>query len=323
MCKNPKTSTTTTVSEDETHNKKQLQQQQPLPKLSQFLDWNEPWILVPNGSFRGYFDNVPPTFRVGPWNQVCCLYLVVIVAWVIRECLQGYYYHHDSQSLLSANVVMIQNHWGPTTSWQWWMNAIGFTWTCYIAYRVIVSMGGFGAWICYTLQSWTLIMARYGLSVLVPFLPSLAPFNEYLRFAMLLQTTIVFVMWNFAILPAIYMTMKHGTAKQNFLKFCFTFTLVQLHICNLPLAIMNGIWGSPTRELNQVDFGVALLLALQYMIFYLLVLDRMGMHLYFIFSPRSLLALVSWTAFVGCHYVGFTLWKTILLRYGTQQQMSS
>ena len=33
----------------------------PPPKLSlsQFFDLNQPWVLVPNGSFMGFFDNVP------------------------------------------------------------------------------------------------------------------------------------------------------------------------------------------------------------------------------------------------------------------------
>jgi hypothetical protein len=310
MCKNTTSNKTNAAGEEQTPWGESISLPPPQPKLklSQFFDTNGTWILVPNGSFRGHFDSVPETFRVGPWNIVCCVYLFVIVSWVVWECVHCY--SHPPKVPASDYAFFDVN------SWQWWCNAAGFLWTFYIAYSVASSSLGFGVWICYTLQSWTLIMARYGLSMVTPFLPALASWNEHLRFAMVLQTTIVFVLWNFALLPAIYMTMKDGKTKQCFLKFCFSFLLTQLHIGNLPLAVMNGVWGSPARELNNVDFCVALALALQYMVFYLFVLDRIGIHLYFIFSPRSPLALISWTAFVGIHYAGFALWKRYIQDYG-------
>lgn len=280
----------------------------PSPKLtlSDFFDLSKPWVLVPNGSFRGYFDNVPECFRLGPWNIGCCVYLFALVYWILWECLQCYNNPPPPTSDHKPFEVY---------SWQWYYNLAGLSWACYIGYRVASSMG-FGIMCTYTLQSWTLITLRHGLSTLAPFFPALALYAEYLRFPMLLQTSIVFLVWNFALMPAVAMTMKDEQARWGFLKFCFGFDLANLHIVNLPLAVLSGLYGSPARELDNVDFCVSLALTLQYILFYLFFMDRIGMHLYFIFSPRSPLALLSWSAFIGCICSGFGFWKGKILDYG-------
>lgn len=281
---------------------------QPKITLSRFFDVNEPWVLVPNGSFMGYFNNVPRQFRVGPWLNICCVYIVVLMSFMLRECAKCYLNPPQTSPSYFA-------YFG-TDTWQWKYNAAAFMFTLYVCYRTAVTPTGFGSWSTYTVQSWTIITIRHGLSAVAPFVPQAAVYNEYLRFPMLLQTTIVFGLWNFALFPAIAMTMKTPKHRQGFIKFCLGFELFSMHVINLPLAVINGVYASPMRELNQLDFCVALLSTLQYILFYLLILDRLGIHLYFIFSPRSHLALASWTTFIGLIYAGFALWKNGILDYG-------
>ncbi|CAB9508426.1 expressed unknown protein [Seminavis robusta] len=277
-------------------------------ELSDFFDVSKPWLLVQDGNYKGYFNNVPAVFRVGPWNIACCLYLFAIISWVVFECVCCY--------TNPPNVPPTDYHSSfGTDTWQWWYNVAGFAWTFYVAAKVKKDWG-WSAWFLYTMQSWTLIIVRHGLSVLAPFVPAAAPLNELLRFPMLLQTTITFVLWNFLLMPAITFTMKDPKKRSGFLKFCFGFLLSQLHIANLPLAVMNGVWGSPARELNQMDFCMALGLALQYIALYLFVLDRIGVHFYFVFSPRTPLAIIGWTTFLGCLFAGFAMFKNALVDYG-------
>ncbi|CAB9508427.1 expressed unknown protein [Seminavis robusta] len=278
-------------------------------KVSDLFDLSKPWILVEDGSYGGFFNNVPTVFRVGPWNIACCLYLFAIISWILFEIVQCY-----------ANPPKVpptdyHSSYGANT-WQWWYNVAGFAWTCYIASVVVKSPMGWTAWFSYTLQSWTLIIVRHGLSALAPLVPALAPLNELLRFPMLLQATVTFVVWNFILFPSIAMTMKNPKNKRDFLKFCFGFLCSQVHIANLPLAAMNGVWGSPARELNQMDFCMALGFTLQYVVLYLFVLDRFGVHFYFVFSPRTPLAIIGWSAILGCIFAGFSVWKPALVNYG-------
>ena len=44
---------------------------------------------------------------------------------------------------------------------------------------------------------------------------------------------------------------------RGFLQFCFGFGLCNLHIFNLPLAAMNGVFTSPARQLDQIDLVVS------------------------------------------------------------------
>lgn len=276
-------------------------------QLSQFLDPNGEWVLAKNGSYKNFFDDLPETMRVGPWNIGCCMYISALVYWILWNCVECYINPPTASEYTYHDV----------NTWQWRYNAVVCAWTFYVSYHVSRSPLGWYSWMSYTQQSWTLIMARHLLSTLVPFFPSLAPWNEYIRFPMLLQTTVVFVVWNFALMPAVWTQIKTAKDRKAFTKFCFGFLLINLHFLNLPFAAISGVYGSPARELNKVDLCVALGLALQYVCFYLFFLDRVGCHPYFIFSPRSPLALFTWSSFLGCVYAGFALWQRAILEFGT------
>jgi hypothetical protein len=310
MCR-PTTNAEST-NQDATPSKKEKVEQPPPPvsyniQFSDFLDPTKPWIMVPNGSFRGNFDWVPLNFRMGPWNIACCAYLTGLCYWIALNALDAFFSRPVPAQEIPVNA---------TNSWQHWYNVMGFLWTTHVAYKVVQSDMSWRAWTSYTLQSWTLIILRHGLSALAPYVPSVAPWNEYLRFPMLIQATVTFVTWNFALMPVILTRMKTSEARTGFLNMCFGFLLTQLHVLNLVLAGINGVWGTAAREFTRQDFAVALLFALQYVLFYLMILDRLGIHYYLIFSPRSPLALVSWSIFVACIYVGFSFWKGVTLQYG-------
>ena len=46
-------------------------------RFSRLVDPAEPWVLVENGSFLGYFDWLPEKYRVGPWSIAAICYLTV------------------------------------------------------------------------------------------------------------------------------------------------------------------------------------------------------------------------------------------------------
>lgn len=279
----------------------------PKIRVSRLFDPNENWVLVENGSYANFFDSLPKAFRVGPWNIACCMWLAAIVYWVLLNFVECYmnppqhtdYKYHDIDT------------------WQWKYSAVVCVWTYYIAYHVTKTDLGWYSWMSYTMQSWTWIMARYTLSTLVPFFPALAPWNEYLRFPMLLQAMVVFGVWNCAVMPAVFAQLKTKESRKSFYDFCFQFLLINLHFLNLVFAAIGGIWGSPARELDKIDLCVAFGLTLQYILFYFFFLDRLGMHFYFIFSPRSPLALFTHTTVLGSIYVSFALWKGLILEYGS------
>ena len=102
--------------------------------------------------------------------------------------------------------------------------------------------------------------------------------------------TVTFMIWNFVLVPVI--TLAHGTPQQrrDFLRFNCSFNLVNVHVLNLPFALAATALGGAAagvRALHPLDLWAAFLFILVYGLGYLLVLDRLGVHLYPIFSPRT------------------------------------
>lgn len=280
---------------------------QKLPTIKDLFDLNKPWVLVPNGSCMGHFDYVPEKFRVGPWSMLSTLYLWGLVYLTIIGGIQ--YYNEPVQQEKF-------NYYGVFTP-EWFYNVLGFGWTFYIS--KLVYCGVFmdkGAFASYTLQSWTILMIRHGLCAITPFIPSVALLSEALRFTSLVQATVTFTVWNFALMPCIAFATIEPKQRKEFVKFCFHWVLVNLHVLNIVFAAVNSIWGSPARELLYTDLYVALASFVIYALWYLLVLDRIGVHFYFIFSPRSALSVVTWTIALSIYVGAFFFWKKILLEYG-------
>ena len=275
-------------------------------RFSDFVNPSKPWILIPNGSFGGHFDWVPAKLRTGPWHIASCLYLAFLCYWIYLNCLDAFVTRPPAPQAFEIHA---------TNTWQHWYNVAAFGWTFYIAYRVATSEFGWGAFTSYTLQSWCLIIARHGLAALAPYYAPATTLCEYLRFPMLLQASITFIIWNFVLFPVVLAACRTPKARKGFVRFCFGFLMTNLHILNLVFAAVGGIWGTPARALTKVDFAVGLLFTLQYILFYLFILDRLGLHYYMVFSPRSSLTLVTWTLLLGCLYGGYSLWSNILPRY--------
>eukprot|EP00804_Cyclotella_cryptica_P030671 CCRYP_009109-RA/>CCRYP_009109-RA protein AED:0.06 eAED:0.06 QI:543/1/1/1/0.5/0.33/3/284/194 len=170
---------------------------------------------------------------------------------------------------------------------------------------------GPGVIVTYTIQSWIMLTTRHGLSALAPFLPRqhiLLWFNEMLRFPALATASITFFYWNLLIAPVIYYNLGTKEKKRLFLKFNFNFRMVQVHFFNIIFAVLNTIVTS-SRKFEFLDLWCALAGAIGYALLYLLVLDRFGVHLYPIFSPRTFWSVLSWSALVGTYFLAYHVWN--------------
>jgi hypothetical protein len=63
--------------------------------------------------------------------------------------------------------------------------------------------------------------------------------------------------------------------------------MVNVHVFNLPLAAVNTLIGDGARPFTSSDLYAALLVVGLYSALYLFVLDRLGLHFYPMFCPRS------------------------------------
>jgi hypothetical protein len=216
------------------------------------------------------------------------------------------------------NVHSDSRYLGPY-SIQWIYNTLTCLWMLIVMYSIMrQSPAGFRAWGTYTVQSWTLLTIRHGLCSVAPFSKVFSILAEATRFPVACSSTVTFLVWNVVLAPFIYLFgMKDPEKRRGFLKFMFSFRLVQIHVFNMLFCYLNIAWASPPRELHAVDFYLALVSVIVYMTFYLMVLDRIGVHLYPIFHPRShIMSVISWSAILGLYVMVFRGWRMHLLKTG-------
>eukprot|EP00977_Amphora_coffeiformis_P017368 scaffold5610_cov157-Amphora_coffeaeformis.AAC.2 len=277
-------------------------------RLSKLIDPNEPWVLMEEGSFLGYFDWVPRELRVGPWSVAAICYLFAIP---YAAALAFMHFGQNPWASIHHSQVILQ--YPAVGSPEWTYNLVIVLWIVYVNYLVIIGPLSYRAWATYTVQSWTLLWMRHGLCVLAPWAPWAARWAEYTRFPMICSATVTFVVWNVILMPVIYQVgMKTPEKKKGFLKFCFSFRLLQLHGFNIVYCIINVLWASPARQLETLDLLAALASVLVYMMWYLCCMDRLGIHFYPIFSPRiGWLVVISWTSAFLLYMGIFFGWQRI------------
>lgn len=279
--------------------------------LYSLVDPDQEWVIVPEGSFLGYFDWVPRSLRVGPWSSAAICYLFAIpyvtalaIAYLSPSQAEETWWSIDWDALEYPAVGSLP----------WLYSFATFFWMIYIKYLVWIGPMSYRAWATYTVQSWTLLWVRHGLCLVAPLSPWALRWAEYLRFPVACSATITFVVWNAVLAPVIYSVgMKTAEKKRNFVKFCFSFRLVQLHVCNMGFCWLNGMWASPIRALRAMDLVAAVLSVLVYMAWYLCCMDRLGIHFYPVFSPRvGWLVVLTWTSLWLTYVATFLWWKEIL-----------
>jgi hypothetical protein len=281
-------------------------------KLSDFLSL-EPWVLVDNGSILGFFDWVPIHLRIGPWSHLApgMLFLMVYAA----VCGNVAALNRGLSGVIDDNSK--QHYPDIGTPW-WWYNILCFVWISAVSLTVIVGPAGYRPWATYSMWTWSILQLRHFLSALAPWLSSdsfLFKVLELTRYPMLIMCSTTFVVWNLILMPFIYFFfMKDEEKRRNFLLYFTRFRLVQIHFFNIVFAYLNAFRASPLRPLALADFMAAWTIAVLYMLWYLLVLDRVGVHIYPIFSPRSPWLMVTWPFLVAVYVLGFHGWNAMVLR---------
>jgi hypothetical protein len=296
--------------------KEQTTPEKPKLTLGMFFDPSQPWVLVKGGSFLNLFDFVPHHYRHGPWSMPALLglptlmYLLAVGAiWVDQEKpAEGWW--TDDMLTLSYEAY----------TWEWYYTVSAFGWMTYICWNVYAKSPLHGsAWISFTLWSWTLMTLRHGLCVLAPFVVSSGESSmvillaEMLRFPCLLSASMTFFIWNFVLFPVILVFfIRDATKRWQFFGYMTNFRLTQLHFFNIWFAVSNGALISPMRTLHLGDLVVAVTMIVVYMCWYYFVLDRLGIHLYPIFTPRSSFVVLAWGLILVVCVGGYHFWKNVL-----------
>lgn len=282
--------------------------------LWDFVDPSKPWVFGDGkAAFEGFFNFIPRHYRYGPWHIGPILVLGLLVyklmlgaAWLMMNS-------PDQPGGWWSLFKIDDDQYQPFTT-SWYLTTAIFLWMSFICWNVIyVSPMGKVAWISFTLWSWTTVTVRSGLLVLAPWFTALRVAAELLRFPGLLSATVTTFIWNVVLFPAILLFyLKDTEQKKKFFGYFTNFRLTQLHVFNALFAYINGAYVEPVRPLHLGDLAAAASMMTLYMLFYFCVLDRLGIHLYPIFSPRTPISIPALFLVVLACIGGFNFWKAIL-----------
>lgn len=261
------------------------------PTLFQSRKWH---IYNNNGSYKGWFDWIPQWMRVGYWSPATTLFLVLFYSSLFWYKPQPLVFPVETSPILSENLNA--NLWRNA-------DAIVFIWGIFVfLYGSRNFEGMCGICLSYTGWSWNILTARAGLEFVAPFLGdgkfgrTVAVMGSALRFPAFLAAVITFFLWNFVLMPLIYFaSMKSNETEKRagFLRFCFSFFMINVHILNLPLAMVNIVYGAYPRLFTTSDLWIAYFILMMYMLLYVFVMDRLGLHLYPFICLRSAWCIVS------------------------------
>jgi hypothetical protein len=175
---------------------------------------------------------------------------------------------------------------------------------------------------------------RHGINAIVPslikkqavdvdnnplLLKQLLKINHILRFPAIASASITFVVWNAVLFPLIY---NYGfdtkEKKTNFLKFNCAFRMVQYII----YAVMNTIVSVSENDnrnrpvlFQSDDLWRGATSIFMYGIFYLVILDRIGVHIYPIFSPRTNYVIMTWCTVFLLIFAVYHFWNWVMINY--------
>ena len=275
------------------------------------------WLLYDNqGSFNGWFDWLPLWMRVGPWSKLFILSVVgfyTTLLWYRPRPLD-----FEPSAIVRYETDKASPYWMGMPKATVLDSAI-FVWGVFVIAHAKMTMQSVAAFfISFTGWSWMLITSRAGLEVAAwityersEYLSTkLALLGSSLRLVTITNATVVCTIWNLVLFPIMYfISLPPGEKRANFLKFNFGFFMWNIHILNLPLASLNILNGERARIFTYSDLWVSYLVVMLYSIVYFFVMDRLGMHFYPIFCPRSRLSLLSIAFVIWLYYFLFTKWN--------------
>ncbi|KAL3942543.1 MAG: hypothetical protein SGBAC_003289 [Bacillariaceae sp.] len=230
-----------------------------------------------------------------------------ILSFMTGDFLQ---YFRDTSSSSSSSS---HHHEYVAFTQDWFGALLCFGWTIFVCWQILTySAVGKGAWVTFTVWSWTCIVLRSGLAVLAPFVPSARLPMDILRFPTLLSASLTFFLWNFVLFPIILVFIKDPEKRKKFIGYMTNFRLTNLHVCNIFIAAYVTVYVGPRRRLHVGDVIAAATMVVAYVLFYYMILDRIGVHLYPIFSPRSPFVVFFFALFFAMCYAGFQGWQRLL-----------
>lgn len=251
-----------------------------------------------------FLDQVPEKYKTGPWSPLIHIYLCTIVGILLVTLPTAI------DSLDSHHNLIKSASDGPSDFLQNFRLCVGCYALCVSS--VLVYFAGFWPFMSYTLTSWNLmtfrLLSAWGGGRGNESMQFIA---ETLRFPALVGCTITVCVWWGLLVPLISWLLRGSTEKTvGFWYWNFSPMLINIHLLNLPIIGIDFVLsGSP---LGFFDLWMGFFVGIMYILFYLNVLDRLGLHFYIILTPRTGWTVLTYSGILGLYYAVYCGWNASL-----------
>ena len=254
-------------------------------------------LRAPDGLLH-FLDAVPEKYKSGPWHPFAVLILLGVALFLLLSAESAE--HSYANDVLTR--LQLQPEASPTLQG---LRAGGVVYMVAVVWAVLRVAG---AWplASYTVTSWNLLAARLLFAALSSATghPLVAVAAQALRFPALVGACITVSVWWLVLVPLIYFLLRKEPKRQRgFLLFNFSPMLLSLHLANLPIALAD--FAQAHTPLCFFDLWAGLAVCFCYILFYLNVLDRAGLHFYIVFTPRTPWVLLTYPAVLGLYVAVF------------------
>ena len=249
-----------------------------------------------------FLKNVPISYREGPWHPAATSVLVLLACFLLNS-------FNDAYNDYTYYVKPV----GPEPQWLDMYRLVGGIY-CALVTCVLVYSTGIWPLCSYTMTSWNLLTIRlltscsYFSNYTLFDAPIVTIISRIVKFPSLVGCSITVSVWWIVLVPLVYHLIGNDRAKRNgFSKFNSSFVLVNIHALNLPIILIEFLFTK--MILTFFDLWIGFFFAFIYVVFYLTVLDRNGIHLYIVFTPRTMGALITYPCVLLTYYLYFRLFN--------------
>lgn len=235
-------------------------------------------------SFIINFEQFPLWMREGPWQWNAVFFIPLATAAVIALAPR-------------ALATMPAAHPHATLSEMQAYAAAALFVYCVGILVLMFRTAGASPMVSFTMLSWLMSTLRFGFLAMDRFAPAVRVVSEFLRGPALSNSIFLGLVWWLALVPVIAYFSKSPQARRGFFKFNFSFFLLNVHLLNMALGMAQH--RLDPRPLRLFDLWTTLAFSMMYVIFYLGYLDRTGVHLYIILSPRTKFAFVVYSSLIA------------------------
>mmetsp|Transcript_99710 Transcript_99710/g.321226 ORF Transcript_99710/g.321226 Transcript_99710/m.321226 type:complete len:285 (+) Transcript_99710:109-963(+) len=233
---------------------------------------------------EGVFGFIPQELREGPWAWAPTL--------VVAALAQGIFASAPSATAAFAALPEAPGLAGRR------LGGFGFG-----AAVLLYMLRKWGSWpmVSWTMLGWTCTTMRYLAGGL-----GYTSLQRALTFPSLFANSVTVLVWYLGVVPGILVITPKGKRRKAFNNMIMSWFLFLVHGMNFPFSFAD--WYVQPVRLDLFDLWAGFAYGLLYITFYLAVLDPIGVHLYFILSPRKW-----WGALVyaGIVLLGASIWAAV------------